>query len=568
MATTGGFTITIDGSAIPADLMASLVSAHVDTSTALPDAFTLRFRDPGRTVLVESKAKIGAIVTISVVTDHNPEAEQLIDGEVTAVEADFEKSGTFTTIRGYDQSHRLFRARHTASYTQATAADAATQCARRAGLKPGSIEPSPTVFEHISQRGQTDWEFLNALARDIGYEVAVRDGALDFAPPARADSAPAGDPENPLSLQYGTDIIRLRSTLTAAQQVSRVEMRGWDVATKRPIVGTAEATTASAQVPGIDPAHLASTFSSPVYVGNDSGLRTQTEADTAAAARSATIAGVFAEIDAVAQGNPNLRAGSSVSLENLGQPFDGKFVVSSARHRFDPASGFTTMFAVSSSHDRSLLGLTATPGGTGGQGVVIGQVTDVNDPESAGRVKLTFPQLSDDYVSGWARTVQAGAGKDRGVLILPEVGDEVLVAFEQGNADHPYVLGGLFNGVDTPDSKGVTLVDPASGVINRRSLVSRLGHRIDLNDEGGRTEGVVLSSVSESVRIELDAIGSTVTVHSDGKVHIEGKTGVVIDAGAGELELRGQKVSLKASTTAELTASGPVTVQGTPIKLN
>jgi uncharacterized protein involved in type VI secretion and phage assembly len=424
------------------------------------------------------------------------------------------------------------------------------------------------VFEHLSQRGQTDWEFLTGLARDIGYEVAVHDGALDFAPPARAEAAPAGDPENPLVLQYGTDIVRIRSSLTAAQQVSKVEMRGWDVATKRPIVGTAEARTSSAEVAGIDPATLASTFGSPTYVGHDSGLRTQTEADSAAQAHAAAIAGAFAEIDAVAHGNPLLHAGCSVSLENLGAPFDGKFVVSAARHRFDPTSGYTTTFTVSSSHDRSLLGLTATPSGTGGSGVVIGQVTDVNDPESAGRVKLTFPQLSDDYVSGWARTLQTGAGKDRGALVLPEVGDEVLVAFEQGRAEHPYVLGGLFNGVDTPDTKGVSVIDPSSGAVNRRSFVSRLGHRVDLNDQEGRTEGVVMASSSGSVRIELDAVGSAVTVHSDGTVRVEGRTGVVIDAGTGTLELRGQKVSMKAATTAEISAGGPVSVQGTPIKLN
>ena len=90
-------------------------------------------------------------------------------------------------------------------------------------------------------------------------------------------------------------------------------------------------------------------------------------------------------------------------------------------------------------------------------------VSDATDPEKAGRVKLTFPWLSDDYVSDWARTVQPGAGKDRGWPVLPEVGDEVLVAFEQGDFSRPTVLGGLYNGVDTMPSGPADLVDGGLG---------------------------------------------------------------------------------------------------------
>ena len=68
---------------------------------------------------------------------------------------------------------------------------------------------------------------------------------------------------------------------------------------------------------------------------------------------------------------------------------------------------------------------------------MIGLVSDNRDPENLGRVRVTFPWLYDDFVSGWARTVQPGAGKDRGALIVPEVGDEVLVAFEHGSFQQP-----------------------------------------------------------------------------------------------------------------------------------
>ncbi|MGV9712396.1 VgrG-related protein [Gordonia sp. NPDC003424] len=572
MPTTAGLTITAAGRAIPDTVALQLVSAHVDTHTGLPDSFTLRFRDNARQVLGDGGLRVGGPITIAVTTHARPAPVTLLDGEITAIEAEFSPTGTFTTVRGYDQSHRLFRGRHTASYTQVTASDAATQCARRAGLTPGHIESSATVYDHISQRGQTDWEFLSALARGIGYHVSVHDGALDFAPPTAAQSGPADDPQNPLVLEFGTDIVRLRSTITAAEQVGKVEVRGWDTATKQPIVGTAEPATSAAQTAGVDPAQLAQTFGDRTHVVGDHGVRSQSEADAAARARSSAIAGGYAEIDAMCTGNPVLRAGVAVTLTKLGEPFDGKFVLTSARHIYDATTGYTTAIGVSAAHDRSLLGLTSggRPAGAGrpAGGVVLGQVTDVHDPENQGRVKLSFPQLSADYVSGWARTVHPGAGKDRGALILPEVGDEVLVAFEQGDGDHPYVLGGLFNGVDTPDAKGLEIVDGGSGAINRRSIVSRRGHRLDLNDQDGRTEGVVIATGDDALSITLDAVGRSVDVHSTGKVSITAANGITVDAGTGPLALRGARVTVDATSTAELTANGPLTVSGTPIKLN
>ena len=209
-------------------------------------------------------------------------------------------------------------------------------------------------------------------------------------------------------------------------------------------------------------------------------------------------------------------------------------------------------------------------------GVAIAQVSDARDPQHQGRVKLTFPWLSDDYVSDWARTVHAGAGKDRGFFVLPEVGDEVLVAFEQGDIRRPYVLGGLFNGVDTPKPGPIDDVDGGSGAVNRRSLVSRRGHRIDLLDQDGRKEGIALATGDGKHTFTLDATGSAVTLHSDGSVTIEAKNGVTVDAGSSSLKLKGGDVSITATTgltldggpSVKVNASGQVAVSGGVIRLN
>jgi len=568
MASTNAFLVEIAGQPLPPDVEPLLSSAYVDDSLDLPDVFMLRFRDPDRVVLGKAGITIGAPVRVSVLAGDEHAPELLVAGEVTALEVDVDATGTFTVVRGYDHAHRFFRGRGTHAYTQVTASDVVTTVARRAGLQLGEVAATSTVFDHVAQRGCSDWRFLSELARDIGYEVAVREGKLDFRPPRKASTAPGEDPDtNPLVLQLGTDLLRFRAVVTAAEQVTEVQVRGWDVAQKRPLVATAAAHTTSAELAGAAPAELAASFGDPVYVSGEIPYGTQAEVDVAAEALADQIAGAFAEFSGLARGNPALRADVAFTIGGLGSPFDGKYTITSSRHTYDPAAGYTTAVTVSGRQDRSLHGLASRGGDGPPSGVVVGQVTDAADPEGLGRVKLVLPLLSDDYVTDWARTVQPGAGTDRGTMMVPEVGDEVLVAFD--GAGRPYVFGGLYNGVDRPPRGPVEIVDGGSGAVNRRSLVSRRGHRIDLLDEDGRTEGVSLSTAGDGLRLVLDATGSTVTLHSDGRVQVEGKSGVTIDAGSGGIELTGTTISLKATGGVTVDGgAGQVTVTGAIVKIN
>ena len=104
-----------------------------------------------------------------------------------------------------------FRGRRTASYVQVTASDVATQVARRAGLAVGTVTATTTVYDHVGQAGETDWDFLARLARESEREILVRDGKFSFAAPTDATQAPAAggsQQRNPLVLQLGLDLQR------------------------------------------------------------------------------------------------------------------------------------------------------------------------------------------------------------------------------------------------------------------------------------------------------------------------------------------------------------------------
>jgi phage protein D/phage baseplate assembly protein gpV len=571
---TSTFRVVIDGSPLPDHVERLMVSAVIDDNLNLPDLFTLTFRDPMRGVLDDAKVKIGSKVKVSIVTEATPSGEPLISGEVTALEAEVDPTGTFTVVRGYDESHRLFRGRVTETYTNATYADIARKVAKRANLDTGQIDPTSPVHKHVSQANLNDWQFLQRLAREVGYEVLVEDGKLDFRAPVNSTGAPGQarlSSEDPFQLVAGANLLRLRATVTAAEQVKDVKVRGWDVSQKQALVGSAPAATTSASL-DVAPSDLAGKFGAPSYVGVNVPYGAQAEVDAAAKALAEQIAGAFAELDGVARGNPRLKAGAPVSLSLVGQPFDGKYTLTSSRHVYEPHTGYTTMFVVSGRQERSLLGLVS--GGASGSGngapppypgVVSAQVTDVNDPDSLGRVKVKFPWLSDTYVSDWARTVHPGAGSNRGAVVLPEVNDEVLVAFEQGDVRRPYVVGGLYNGVDKP-KLGNGLIDGSTGAVKRRGFVSKKGHLLVFFDDDADS-GVALLTGDGKLKVSLNDSKTTVHVSSDGKVVIEGSQDVEISAGASmhleakaALELKGKTVSIS--------ADGTVDVSGKMIKLN
>jgi uncharacterized protein involved in type VI secretion and phage assembly len=201
---------------------------------------------------------------------------------------------------------------------------------------------------------------------------------------------------------------------------------------------------------------------------------------------------------------------------------------------------------------------------------VIGQVSDNRDPEGLGRVRLLFPWLADQFVSDWARTVQPGAGPERGALVVPEVGDEVLVAFEHGSFQRPYVVGGLYNGVDKPKSFDVPLIDENSGEVNHRSFVSRTGHTLAFVEAAAGANAIRIRSGDGKLTLDLDQQQTTITVKSDGTVTVTAKNGVTVDSGTGTLNLTGKDVKISAKSGVKVDGgAGDVDVSsGTGVKVS
>lgn len=200
-------------------------------------------------------------------------------------------------------------------------------------------------------------------------------------------------------------------------------------------------------------------------------------------------------------------------------------------------------------------------------GVVIGIVTNNQDPDGMGRVKVRFPWRDDGDESYWARIATLMAGNDRGCFFLPEVGDEVLVAFDHGDIHHPYILGALWNGVDTPPETN------ADGKNNIRKIKSRSGHEIIFEDNH--------EEMKEKIEIHTKAGHKILLDDSAGqeKIEIVDKTGnnsIKIDSvqnsitieSAMQLKLKSQMIEIESGTMMSIKAGATLTIQGALVKIN
>ena len=191
-------------------------------------------------------------------------------------------------------------------------------------------------------------------------------------------------------------------------------------------------------------------------------------------------------------------------------------------------------------------------------GVAVGLVTNNQDPDGQGRVKVKYPWLGTEDESFWARMVVPMAGHGRGTWFLPEVDDEVLLAFDHGSIDHPYVLGALWNGKDQPPESN------SDGKNNVRTIKSRSGHIIRLDDTEGAEKIEVVDKTGQNL-ITIDSAGKSITLEADGDIRLTAKGKVKLSGNGIEIESQAGG-SFKADL--DLNANGQVNVKGSLVNLN
>jgi uncharacterized protein involved in type VI secretion and phage assembly len=195
------------------------------------------------------------------------------------------------------------------------------------------------------------------------------------------------------------------------------------------------------------------------------------------------------------------------------------------------------------------------------KGVAIALVTDNKDPNGLGRVKLRYPWHSDTHQSHWARVVTPMAGKDRGIYFVPEVGDEVLVAFERGDLRFPYVVGSLWNGKEKPP------VSNADGKNDLRVIRTRKGHKLTFNDNEG-SQGLVQLELNDGKKLAIDDNGITLDDGKGNSIVIKSNGGSIAISAQAELSIKAPKIAIEATGTLDVKASGTLGLKGSLVNIN
>ncbi|NJN20021.1 MAG: VgrG-related protein [Leptolyngbya sp. RL_3_1] len=630
-------TLKIGGSDAPDEVLENIQQVVVEESLHLPSMATLVIFNPYQpggeeedffkygTKAYKDLLAMGEKIEVSLgrSTTESTEFEEdksstLFKGEITAIETHFTAdSQAPIVVRAYDVTHRLHRGCHNRSFQNMSDTDIVKKIIGEVGLSAGTVDDAGGPYGYgdindskgyVFQHNQTNMAFMQMLANRNGFECFVQDDKFHFRKPKS---------ERTLNLTWLQTLSSFSVRVSSAEQVKEVEVRGWDYAKKEVVTETISKdevlTENSAYGKG---AESSQKFSgqppTPSMIVVDQPFAEAKEAKAIAQSLFNELSGEYIAADAKAEGNPEIRPGKSVELKDLG-PYTGKYYITETRHTYQGRL-YTTEFSVRGLRGNDIFSMMAGQATTRPPAsLMVGIVTDNVDPKKWGRVRVKLPALTEEHTTYWARVVGVGAGSNRGFDCLPEINDEVLVGFEQGDIHRPYVIGGVWNGKDAPPA---TVDDSvADGKVRLRTFKTRLGHTLQFveEDKGAAKQGVYLDTVkghklylndsdqfietktADGHQIRLDDKNKKVLIKTSGGQQIEmadnaksikisggntielsANTKITLKVGAANIELTTTDVNIKginvksnATATAEFkAAAGPVTIKGLTVGIN
>jgi uncharacterized protein involved in type VI secretion and phage assembly len=569
VANIASWSIKVGGTVLAAAMMNVLIGAEVESTLEVPDMAVLRFQDPNLELVDGTVLVPGKELEISPIEGTAPARPALFKGEIVGIEPSFDDTHVAVlTVRAYDKRHRMNREQKTRSFQDVKDSDIVSQLVGSAGLS-AAVEATTQVRKVVFQQNQTDLEFLSLLARRNGYETWMDGTTLHFKKAPTTSVA---------TLTWGVTLKSFHPRLSLAGQVNEVTVRGWDNKQGKALVGKA---TSSVSAPAIGFGKSGgqgaqSAFSAAKHLDVRHVVHSQDEANKIAQSLLDEINSDFLEADGVAIGNAAIRAGKTVTIDGVGTKFAGTYHVSSANHVYSLDNGYEVQFRISGARPKTVSDLVASSSGPSVvaasspadyPAAAVGIVTNNDDPDNLGRVKVKFPWFDDTTESFWSRVSMPGAGQNRGFFCLPEVNDEVLVVFLHGDMNWPVVVGGLYNSVNTPPLKSSDAVE--SGKVVNRMMKTTAGHIIEMKEKSG-AQSIMIKDGQGKAEMTMDATNNKMSTTVNGDISIESKTAKVTITATGDISIESKgnvnikanaNVSIEGNAQVTLKGSGPVTVQ-------
>lgn len=495
----------------------------------------LQFRLDSRLADVD-KLQIGAAVEVAVRRGNSDVVT--FKGTISGVGVEMSYQRSEVVVDAYDKATALMREASITTYQNIDPPTLINQIATQAGLR-SETDLKGTKIQHL-HLGSTLGSTLNEICRLFGADWLIDDGKLVVR------SRTATPPSSSVTLAGAENLREFSARFTGSERVEKVTVRGWDLKQKQKVVTTvtaSQAETTLRNAPPIEtsirrePGEFEAVAWAPLSRDAIAAKDRATGMRTSAALGQVSGHGTC-DVD------PRLKPGVTVEIADVGAKFNGAYRVTAVEHDFAPNSPFVTHFTVGGHTPGTLVDLLGPPTESGYarlmRGLLIGIVTSNNDPDNLSRVRVIVPLLGDQVEMGWARVVAPGAGKARGLMVMPEVGDEVLLGFEHGDVNAPVVLGGLWNGADQPPRSQADMLD--GNKVVRREWATTSGNRIAIAEDG---------KLTGQMRLELTGEGPSA-------VTLENRTGVKVESQGKTIEI----VNSKGNASITLDDQGNITIKG------
>lgn len=583
--------IKVAGSEISEASYDELVECRVRAAAGTAAHARIRFHDAAS---IGSTFPVGDDLEISVV-DADATATVVFTGTILSVGIDFGGGRRDLNVEAYDHAVKLGQSVVYESHLNKSPSDVITAIAGAANLS-ATIDPAlNTVQDHI-QQAATPQAFLDQLTHVFGCEWYVEGTELVVERRKLRGTKVTLDGEE--------DLREFSARFTSVEQAEAVEVRGWNPVTRDPVTSTvtSSGSTTNHDVAAISTARGNATVNTAIAWPAITSIAEH--ADEIAEGLNARMEAATVTGRGVTEVNPKIKPGCTVEIVNVVPDWNGDYYVNDVEHVFGENLSYLTRFRIGGTTPNSLVDLFGNQSSMRADspsrlasGVTVGTVTQLggaDDSKAAGRVKVHLPYLGENHETDWTRVVQLGAGDGRGLNMLPEVDDEVLVAFEHGEIGEAVVLGGLYNGVATAENPNAV----RNGQVAERSLVTRTDHALRFA-EGDQPEDQHITIehgegtatlILGKEKLELIAVGVPVEVSTDdAKILMDAGTltlqanEIVIDASQ-KLELKANQVSatsetateisagstlkLDGSASSELSGGGSTTIKGGMVKIN
>ncbi len=500
--------VTLEGMPLDLSDAQALERVQVRQRLSQPTHCELIFSNPQGRCAERNQALPGSRLRLTVEGHSMP----LFSGRVSAAEFSYHPSGERKlTLRAYDALHRLRHRQPVRAHVQLTLAELAQELTSDIGISLEAVEKGP-AWEKIVQAGQSDLDLLQ--------ETATRSGLYFFLDQEVLKIISLQGVGEEIPLEQGESLYETRIEVNADPACEAVTVLGWDPWCAEQHRGSSTNARSGRRI-------SASTSGRPEQTLLNASIQDDTQATGLAQAEHDRREALSVRLTGVASGNPRLRPGVRVKLTGVDSPVSGRYVLCSATHTLDRLSGFVTEIDTwpPTQHTPSRESVTT-----------LGVVSDINDPDALGRVRVTLPAYAD-VESDWFEVLSPGAGRNKGLVTLPEVGDRVLILLTRNDPAQGLVVGGFY-GVDGPPDDGIE-----SGEIRRFTLTTSGGQRLQLDD----TQKRVRLENSGKNRLELkpgcvrirndsgcyvEMIGKQVKVHAEELLELEAPGGSVVIRGS------------------------------------